>query len=89
MEANEIVKHYPQIGETIRELRTEAEWSQQKLANTVNVTVVTINRIENQVVLPSWELLLKIANCLGYKPIVSFKPIGMATHDLSDILDIL
>lgn len=49
------------IKNRVRDLRTQAELTQEALAVKVGVTRVTINCLENGVYLPSIELALKLA----------------------------
>lgn len=49
------------IQNRVRDLRTRAGLTQEKLAEKVGVTRVTINCLENGVYLPSIELALKLA----------------------------
>ena len=47
------------------QLREEKGWSQQRLADEVDVTRQTINGIEKGNVNPSFELMCKICRALG------------------------
>ncbi|MGW4030729.1 helix-turn-helix transcriptional regulator [Streptomyces sp. NPDC004838] len=53
------------IGRTIRETRTRARLSQERLAEMVDADRKTINRIEYAVTDPPLSLLLRIARALG------------------------
>lgn len=55
------------LGDTIRQLRLEANLSQQELADLAGVHRTHINRIENNQRSPRFEDVVKILNCLGYQ----------------------
>jgi len=54
-----------ELGNLIKNLRKEAGWSQEKLAKETNVSVFTINRIENNKRVPSKKLVQRIFSALG------------------------
>jgi transcriptional regulator with XRE-family HTH domain len=49
----------------LRELREKAGLSQEQLARRANVTLNTINKLENQRAQPSWATVRKLAMALG------------------------
>ncbi|MFI5361982.1 MAG: helix-turn-helix transcriptional regulator [Elusimicrobiota bacterium] len=53
------------ISNRVRNLRTQAELTQEELADKVGVTRVTINCLERGVYLPSIELAFKLARFFG------------------------
>lgn len=67
-----ISNNFYNLGEDIREMRSDKGLTQGEFARQLGVTVVTINRIENHVAMPSWELLLRIAKLLSKKVKVTF-----------------
>ena len=50
------------LGRNLRRLRESANISQGKLAEELGIARVTVNRIEQSVRLPDWQLLCKIAD---------------------------
>jgi len=62
---DELIK---KIGARIREIRQEKGMSQPQLANSCNVEISTINRIELGKASPSISLLFRIAEHLGVTP---------------------
>ena len=53
-----------QLGNNLRELRTELQLTQAELAARVGVTRKTINTVENRVFVPSTILALKLSEVL-------------------------
>lgn len=71
--------HYHQeipIENRIKELRNANKWSQQDLAERLNVSRQTINAIERYRYDPSLELAFKLADVLGQPIEAMFKPKG-------------
>lgn len=63
-----------QIENLIKELRKAEKWSQQDLAERLNVSRQTINAIERQRYDPSLELAFKFAEVFGQPIEALFKP---------------
>jgi transcriptional regulator with XRE-family HTH domain len=57
-------QHRRTLGETVRSLRTAAEFTQEKLAEMAGLSTVFISRIERGIESPSVDSLLKIAKAL-------------------------
>ena len=55
------------MGESVRNARKEAGFSQEKLAEKADLSAVFISRIERGVESPSVDNLLKIAKALGLR----------------------
>lgn len=53
------------IGKRIREKRLEKSWSQEELAEKVNLTPIYIGMIERGEKIPKLETFINIINCLG------------------------
>ena len=62
-----IQKHRCLLGESVRDARKEAGFSQEKLAEKADLSTVFISRIERGVESPSVDNLLKIAKALGVR----------------------
>lgn len=58
------------LNEQIRELRNIRGISQIQLANKLGVTKQSVSNWENDNILPSIEMLVKIANFLKFQPII-------------------
>lgn len=59
-----------ELGNRLKDYRTEAGLTQAELADRVGVSRKTINTIENRVFTPSATLALKVARALG-RPVES------------------
>jgi transcriptional regulator with XRE-family HTH domain len=59
-----IQKHRRLLGESVRDARKEAGFSQEKLAEKADLSTVFISRIERGVESPSVDNMLKIAKAL-------------------------
>lgn len=57
-------QHRHLLGETIRNLRSKAEFSQEKLAEKADLSTVFISRVERGKESPSVDSLVKIASAL-------------------------
>ncbi len=71
--------HYDQevqIENRIKELRKANKWSQQDLAERLNVSRQTVNAIERERYDPSLELAFKLAAVFGEPIETLFKPEG-------------
>ena len=64
---------------SIKVYRAMNDWTQEELAQRVNVTRKTINTIENRKFIPSTYLALKIAQAFG----VSVEDVFQIDEDLS------
>jgi transcriptional regulator with XRE-family HTH domain len=62
-----IQKHRRLLGESVRDTRKEAGFSQEKLAEKADLSTVFISRIERGVESPSVDNLLKIAKALSVR----------------------
>lgn len=60
-------KHRRLLGESVRDARKQAGYSQEKLAERADLSAVFISRIERGVESPSVDNLLKIAKALGVR----------------------
>jgi transcriptional regulator with XRE-family HTH domain len=60
-----IQRHRRLLGESVRDARKEAGFSQEKLAEKADLSTVFISRIERGVESPSLDNLVKIAKALG------------------------
>jgi transcriptional regulator with XRE-family HTH domain len=56
------------LGTTVTILRTERNWSQQRLADKIGYNVAYLNGLEQGKRNPSLELLLALAQVFGLKP---------------------
>lgn len=54
-----------ELGNRLKVLRAERDWTQADLARRVGVTRKTINTVERSVFVPSAVLALKLARALG------------------------
>jgi ribosome-binding protein aMBF1 (putative translation factor) len=74
----QLVNHYKEQDEklefamTIVNLRNEINWSQEKLAEKLNVSQTMIEDVENGDVLPTMSLLRSIANVTGKELRISY-----------------
>ncbi|HEV2208585.1 MAG TPA: helix-turn-helix transcriptional regulator [Verrucomicrobiae bacterium] len=60
------VQHHRRLlGEAIRERRKKADWSQEKLAERADLSMVFISRVERGKESPSFDSLVRIARALG------------------------
>jgi putative transcriptional regulator len=53
------------LGNRLRDLRSERNWTQAELAERVGVSRKTINTVENQIFVPSALLAIKLAQAFG------------------------
>ena len=60
------------LGDRILELRSMRSWSQVTLAKRLGVTKQAVSNWENGNIQPSIEMLLRLANSLGFPPIISW-----------------
>lgn len=56
------------IGEKVKRLRKDHEWTQQKLAEKIKMDITTINEIENGRRNPSIKTINKLARALKVNP---------------------
>lgn len=56
---------YKKMGKRIREYRTRAFMTQEKLAEVIELSAVYISQIETGIRKPSLETIIKVANALG------------------------
>ena len=56
-----------ELGNQLREIRTQQNYTQAELAALVGVSRKTINTVENRVFIPSTLLALKLADALNTK----------------------
>lgn len=74
----QLATHYKEQDEklefamTIVKLRNEINWSQEKLAEKLNVSQTMIEDVENGDVLPTMSFLRSIANVTGKKLRISY-----------------
>lgn len=74
----QLVNHYKEQDEklefamTIVNLRNEINWSQEKLAEKLNVSQTMIEDVENGDVLPTMSFLRSIANVTGKELRISY-----------------
>lgn len=83
------------LGEKIRKERQKRGWSLKKLSSLINVSIMTLQRIETGKVSPSVELLTEIAYQLDLpvtefvsdkeRTLVHIKPADLPTEDLGAI----
>lgn len=57
-----------QIGKRIREKRIEKSWSQEELAERLNLSSIYIGMIERGEKTPKLETFIRIVNCLDISP---------------------
>lgn len=60
------------LGEKIKELRSEKNWTRQKLAENAKVSLSVINRVETEIQYPSINALIKIAKALNKDIVIQF-----------------
>lgn len=53
------------LGETIKELRNSYNWNQVQLAQKLDVSKQTVSNWENNNILPSIEMLVKLSRCFS------------------------
>lgn len=53
------------LGQNVTRLRTERGWTQERLADLLDISRTQLNRIENGHHTPSTELLFSLADVLG------------------------
>ena len=53
------------IGQRIKEMRTECDFTQKQLADAIGVAQNTISQCENDTALPSVEIIVKLADTLN------------------------
>jgi transcriptional regulator with XRE-family HTH domain len=56
------------FGAVIRQLRSEREWSQERLAESSGLTTTYVGQIERGVRIPSLTVVLKLARGLSVSP---------------------
>ena len=62
------------LGENVRELRTQKNITQEKLAEFLDLQTQTITAIENGKTFISCEVLAKLSNYFNVEPMVLFSP---------------
>jgi transcriptional regulator with XRE-family HTH domain len=53
------------IGQRIRQLRREREWSQEEFGNKVNIHWQSVGRYEKDQVIPTADILMRMAQAFG------------------------
>ncbi|PWG66934.1 helix-turn-helix domain-containing protein [Bifidobacterium callitrichidarum] len=66
---------YPEVGESLRKARESAGMSQDQLAEASGISRITISRIEQAHINPSFRSLEALAQGMGRKLTISFDPV--------------
>lgn len=76
------------LGERIRELRKKRDWTQQELADRLDMSLVNYGRMERNQLKPSLERLEKIAKVFGVDSYELLKPEGIYPVDTEKIISV-